>query len=258
MHKDGVMVWSAYAARGLAEAVIDWRSAVQRLLFQPLVYLVVFGGVLGNSTAISGGGSDYAQIVAPGIVAIVVMNSTMAVIGGMFVTGYYFHSMEAWLLGPIGLRGFICAQVAGAVAMASLAGVTAMILVRLMLGLSPSEPLLALFSIVFGGTAFALIFVIAFSVPKTPNRAQGVLSFLMMPMMFFGCTFYSWDSLKWPWNLLALLMPTTYLSEALRAAYHGGGSLGGGALLLGGAGVLGLLAILADLTFRRRFRDFQW
>lgn len=253
------LTWMAYAYRCLTEAVADRRSAIQRLLFQPLVYLVVFGGVLGNSMVTGTGDGDYAQVIAPGIVAIVVMNSAMAVIGGMFVTGYYFHSMEAWLLGPITLRGFLGALVAGATAMAMLAGAIALILIRLVLGLAPTEPILAVTAIVFGAIAFALLFVIAFALPRTPNRAQGVLAFVMMPMMFFGCTFYTWDSLAWPWNGLALLMPTTYLSEALRATYRTARSVPASPLLLvGGLVVLGGLAALADYIFRRRFRDFPW
>ncbi len=250
-------IWMAYALRCLTEAVVDWRGAVQRLLFQPLVYLLVFGGVLGGTKI--GGGGDYAQVVAPGIVAIVVMNSAMAVVGGMFATGYYFHAMEAWLLGPISLRGFLGALVAGATVMAMLAGAAALILIRLVLGLAPAQPVLALGAIVFGAVAFSLLFVIAFTLPRTPARAQGVLAFVMMPMMFFGCTFYTWDSLAWPWNGLALLMPTTYLSEALRATYRAAEGLAAGPLLpAGGLLILAGLAGLADCLFRRRFRDFPW
>nr|WP_085375275.1 ABC transporter permease [Magnetospirillum sp. ME-1] len=227
------------------------------MLFQPLVYLLVFGGVLGGTRV--GGGIDYAQVVAPGIVAIVVMNSAMAVVGGMFVTGYYFHAMEAWLLGPITLRGFLGALVAGATAMAMLAGATALVLIRLVLGLSPAEPVLALAAIVFGAAAFSLLFAIAFALPRTPDKAQSVLAFVMMPMMFFGCTFYGWDSLAWPWNALALLMPTTYLSETLRATYGSSATLHASPwLMAAGPAVLGGLAALSDHVFRRRFRDFPW
>lgn len=250
-------IWTAYALRCLTEAVVDWRSAVQRLLFQPLVYLLVFGGVLGGTRL--GGGADYAQVVAPGIVAIVVMNSAMAVVGGMFVTGYYFHAMEAWLLGPISLRGFLGALVAGATVMAALAGTAALVLIRLVLGLSPAQPLLALAAIVFGGLAFSLLFVMAFALPRTPDKAQGVLAFIMMPMMFFGCTFYGWDSLDRPWNVLALLMPTTYLSEALRATYGSSAILHAGPWpAIAGPAILAGLAVLSDHVFRRRFRDFPW
>lgn len=250
-------IWAAYVLRCLTEAVVDWRSAVQRLLFQPLVYLLVFGGVLGGTKVIGGG--DYAQVVAPGIVAIVVMNSAMAVVGGMFVTGYYFHAMEAWLLGPITLRGFLAALVTGAAIMAALAGVAALALIRLVLGLSPAEPLLALAAVVFGGVAFSLLFAIAFALPRTPDKAQGVLAFIMMPMMFFGCTFYGWDSLAWPWNALALLMPTTYLSEALRATYGSSALLHAGPWpAIAGPVVLVGMAALSDLVFKRRFRDFPW
>lgn len=254
MDRRALSTWAAYALRSLAEAVADWRGAVQRLAFQPLIYLLVFGGVLGNTSAVAA----QPLVVAPGIIAIVVMNAAMAVVGGMFVTGYYFHAMEAWLAGPVSRRGLALALAAGGTAMACLAGLCAMAIIRLVLGLAPQRPFLALAATAFGGAAFALLFLIAFALPRTPNRAQGILAFLMMPMMFFGCTFYTWDSLARPWNLLALLMPTTYLAEALRAAYQGDGGLAGWPALLGGAAILAVLGWSAERVFTWRFRDYPW
>lgn len=248
--------WTAYVARCLAEGVLDWRSGLHRLVLQPLVYLLVFSGILGGAAGLGDGGT--ARTVAPGIVAIVVMNASLAVVGGMFTSGYYFRVMEAWLLGPISLRGFVAAQVVGATLMAAVAGLAAMALVWLLLGFVPAAPITAIAAIVFGGAAFALIFVIGFTLPRTPDRAQEVLSFILMPMMFLGCTFYTWDSLAGGWRVVALAMPTTYLSEALRAAYRAESGLGGAAMAAGGAAVLMALAVLADLAFHRRFRDFPW
>jgi hypothetical protein len=44
--------------------------------------------------------------------------------------------------------------------------------------------------------------------------AQEFIAFLLMPMMFLGCTFFSYAMLPDPWNIVALLLPTTYLRNA--------------------------------------------
>ncbi|MGE5518050.1 MAG: ABC transporter permease [Bacteroidota bacterium] len=244
--------WRAMVVRCLAEGMLDWRNAFQRLLFQPLVYLLAFGGAL---SPLAGG---QPAVVAPGIVTIVVMNAALAVVGGMMSTGYYFRVMESWLLVPLSRPGLVAALVAGATAMAVLAGLAAMVLIRLILGLAPAAPVLALGAIAFGGMAFALIFVVGFTLPRTPDRAQDVLSYLLLPMMFLGCTFFDLASLAGPWRLLALAMPTTYLAETLRATYQGGGGLSLWLLAGGGGGVLAGLAVLAVWSFLRRFRDAPW
>jgi ABC-type multidrug transport system permease subunit len=44
--------------------------------------------------------------------------------------------------------------------------------------------------------------------------AQEFIAFLLMPMMFLGCPFFSYAMLPDPWNIVALLLPTTYLRNA--------------------------------------------
>ena len=81
----------------------------------------------------------------------------------------------------------------------------------------------------------------------------------MMPMTFFGCTFYSFSMLQPPFSWLALCLPTTYLSEGLRAAYlpviEGlpSGMIAVGLLLT----TLALLP-LADWVLARRLQNFTW
>lgn len=249
----------AFVLRSLREGVSDPRHGLFRFFFQPLVYLIVFGEILGQAFPMPVSGGSYSNVVAPGILAILVMNAAIGTVGGGFTTGYYFRAMEAWLLAPLGLRGFMLAWVAGGTLNALVAGVIGMGLVWAILGILPASFLLAVVFLALGGLAFSLLSIIAFALPKSPDKAQEVLSFLLVPMMFFGCTFYPFSILTAPWNTFALFMPTTYLSEALRAAYYPAMPHLGAAMAAGGM-VAGLVALffLADLTFRRRFRDFLW
>jgi len=55
----------AFVGRALGESLDNWRSALFRMLFQPLIYLLVFGKILGRALPDSG----YSLVVAPGIVS---------------------------------------------------------------------------------------------------------------------------------------------------------------------------------------------
>lgn len=95
--------------------------------------------------------------------------------------------------------------------------------------------------------------------PERPDKGQEVFSLLMMLMTFFGCTFYSYDMLETPFRWIALLLPTTYISEGLRAAYaptiH---HLDMSSVLAGLILATVVLLPLADFTFRRRLGHFTW
>ncbi len=65
--------------------------------------------------------------------------------------------------------------------------------------------------------------------------------------------------LKPPFSYLALLLPTTYISEGMRAAYNPRMEHMDSGLIITGLLVTTLLLIpLADWVFRRRFRNFLW
>lgn len=245
----------AFVARTLAESLENWRYALFRMLFQPFVYLLVFGKILGQALP----GNGYSLTVGPGIVAMLVMNTALNCIGGLFSRGYYFRSMEGWLLAPLSLRALMLAWVTGTVLIATFAGLIGSVLVYLLLGFQPVSPWMELLCLIYGAATFSFLCCIGYTLPATPAKAQDFLAFLLMPMMFLGCTFFSYAMLEPPWNVVALLLPTTYLSEALRAAY---GTVPSGldisAIAFGGSAVLALLFLLADWAFRRRLRNFLW
>jgi len=245
----------AFSLRTCRENLQDWPHTVFRLVFQPLVYLLVFGKVL--NPIVPGGG--YAAVVAPGILSMLVMNASLGVIGGILSRGYYFRSMEGWLLAPLSLTALMLAWVAGAVLAAVVAGLVGAVLIDALLGLAPVFPWTALACLIYGAAVFALLGIIGYTLPQTPAKAQELMSFLLLPMMFLGCTFFSYAMLTPPWNAAALLLPTTYLSEALRAAYSSEpSSLDAMTILAGGVSAFVLLFAVARYVFVRRFRDFLW
>ncbi|MBI5788799.1 MAG: ABC transporter permease [Candidatus Schekmanbacteria bacterium] len=241
------------------EGLTSWKHTLNKFFFQPFIYLFVFGYIMGRG--LPGGifGGNYSQVVAPGILSMLVMNVALGTTGSFLISGYYFKSMEAWLLTPITLRAFMLSRVASGIVNTTIAGLGGIIIIRLMLGLFPENFWLALVFILMGGLIFSCLSLIAFTLPKTPDRAQEVLSFILMPMMFFGCTFYTYSTLPWPWNMLALLFPTTYLSEAMRAAYNPAlPHMDTGLIFVGLSLGLLVIAYFADRTFHRRFKDFLW
>ncbi len=245
----------AFVGRALGESLDNWRSALFRMLFQPLVYLLVFGKILGRALPDSG----YSLVVAPGIVSMLVMSAALSNIGGILTRGYYFRSMESWLLAPLTLRCLMLAWITGTVLIATIAGLIGNLLVYGLLGYMPLSLSANLVCLVYGATIFSLLGCIGYTLPQTPAKAQDFIAFLLMPMMFLGCTFFSYSMLPEPWNIVALLMPTTYLSEALRIVYGSHSSTLDLAFIAGGGiGALLLLFVIADWSFRRRFRDFLW
>jgi ABC-2 type transport system permease protein len=234
------------------------RMTLTRLVVQPAIYLYVFGYVVGGMIA-GHGGQDYANVMGPGIVAISVMTAPFGAVGGALVSGYYFRTLEGWLLAPVTLHQLLLAKLASGVAYGTLSAVVVALLLWLILGVRPVAPVVALMLVIAGSTLFSLLSLVVLLLPRSPDRGQEFFSFLLMPMTFFGCTFYSHAMLEPPFSQLALLLPTTYIAEGLRGSYAPGAphlsleAIGPGLVL-----VLILLLPLTVWSFRRRLGDFLW
>lgn len=228
-----------------------------RLVLQPAVYLFVFGYVVGGMLPAQGG--SYAEIMAPGIIAISIMTGPFVTVAGSILSGYYFRTMEAWLLAPVTLRTLMLAKVLGGLFYGLASGTIVALLIWLILGIAPQSLAIPYFMGAAGALFFSLLSIVILLFPETPDKGQELFSFLLMPMTFFGCTFYSYSMLKPPFSYIALLLPTTYISEGLRAAYNP--SIPHMDITYVAMGLL-LTAValfpLADWVFRRRLRDFLW
>jgi ABC-2 type transport system permease protein len=129
----------------------------------------------------------------------------------------------------------------------------------LVLGLVPVNFLTLVLVVAAGSLLFSLFTLTVLLLPVRPDKGQEVFSFLMMPMTFFGCTFYSLDMLEPQFRYFALLFPTTYISEGLRAAYAPAAPHLDLPMVLTGFAVATMLLLpLADFAFRRRLGHFTW
>lgn len=234
----------------------DYKVTIARLVLQPAVFILVFGHVMTGFFSMHQG--NYSEVVIPGIIAITVMNSAFSNVGGTIVTGYYFRSMEGWLLTPIGIRSLLLARVFSGILYGTASGFIVTGLAWVILGITPQSFYIHLLMVLSGSIFFSLLTIIFFLVPERPDKGQELFSFLIMPMTFFGCTFYSYFMLKAPFSYIALLFPTTYISEGLRAAYNPHMPHLDTALIFAGLSIIILFSFLADRAFQRRFGDFLW
>ena len=217
------MNWKTFFAMLARDAHVARRNAIQLTLqtfLQPLLFVFVFGKVMVSSGYMP---ASYKNILLPGIIAIsMTFTGIWAVAMPLIAEFQWTREIEDRLLAPIDVAWLAIEKVIAGMLQALVAGLVviplAWIVLRPGVQISIASPL-----------AFAVIIVLIAAFSACGGLALGcsinqqhiglMFGMVITPMIFFGCTYYLWSSLKaFPILQKAVLInPLVYASEGMRA-----------------------------------------
>jgi ABC-2 type transport system permease protein len=222
------------------------RSRVQIIasLGQPLLYLLVLGFGLGPVYQKAGGGS-YLQFMAPGIVGMAVL-FTSVFSGIALLWDRQFGFLKETLVAPVPRIYVMIGRTLGGATVAMLQG-TLIVVVCLIAGFRP----VSLIGIPLGFAFMALIAIVfaalGTSIGSSLQDMQGfqlIMNFLVLPIFFLSGALFPLNNLPRVLSLVTKLDPLSYGVDGLRAALigasHFGAIVDAVVLAVVAAGLLGL------------------
>jgi len=224
------------------------RSRVQIIasLGQPLLYLLVLGFGLGPVYQKAGGGS-YLQFMAPGIVGMAVL-FTSVFSGIALLWDRQFGFLKETLVAPVPRIYVMIGRTLGGATVAMLQG-TLIVVVCLIAGFRP----VSLLGIPVGFAFMALIAIVfaalGTSIGSSLQDMQGfqlIMNFLVLPIFFLSGALFPLNNLPKALSFVTKLDPLSYGVDGLRAALigtsHFGAVVDAVALALVAVALLGLVA----------------
>lgn len=196
-------------------------SFLVQVLLEPLFFLFIFGRVLPH---IGVAAQNFAATLLPGIVALTIVTTAFQSVTLPLVLDLGFaHEIEDRLLAPIPVSWVAIEKILFAALRGLITGTIVFPLAFLTLGSEfqmRSDALGILISMMIF-TAFAGA-TLGLTIGTLVKQEQLGLMFSLVftPLIFTGCTFYPWSSLrsiKW-FQIITLINPLTYASEGLRYA----------------------------------------
>ena len=106
--------------------------------------------------------------------------------------------------------------------------------------------------VTLGAMAFLALGYLIASFAKTEDSANGMTSMIQFPMMFLSGAFFQIDQMPQPLQVVARIIPLTYLADALRQVMVGGASFA--PLWVCAAVLIGWLVVCFGIAARK----FQW
>jgi ABC-2 type transport system permease protein len=199
------------------------RSRVQIIasLGQPLLYLLVLGFGLGPVYQKAGGGS-YLQFMAPGIVGMAVL-FTSVFSGIALLWDRQFGFLKETLVAPVPRICVMIGRTLGGATVAMLQG-TLIVVVCLIAGFRP----VSLVGIPLGFAFMALIAIVfaalGTSIGSSLQDMQGfqlIMNFLVLPIFFLSGALFPLNNLPKALSFVTKLDPLSYGVDGLRAALIG-------------------------------------
>jgi ABC-2 type transport system permease protein len=192
---------------------------------QPILWLVVFGGVMAQARAIPTGPVPYTDFLAPGVLAqsalfsaifygiAVIWERDLGVVHKILVSPASRISLVSGKALAGGLRALVQAAIIYAVA----------VLVGVNLQLDPAAIAGVAAVTVLGAGLFATFSLIIACLVRTRERFMGIGQLLTMPLFFASSAVYPMAIMPSWLKLVALVNPLTYQVDATRALMIAGG-----------------------------------
>lgn len=199
-----------------------WKISFIPPLTEPLLYLAAFGlgvGRLVGSVTVDGAALPYTTFIAPGLIAINVMQGAFfETTYSSFVRMYYQKTFDAMLATPLTLEEVIAAEILWG-ATKSVIGTILMMIALTPFGLLSYPSSLFLIPIsLLGGVAFASLGMLFTAIVPTIETFNLPIFLFITPMFLFSGAFFPLETLP-PWGVaVARLLPLTPLTDLCRAA----------------------------------------
>jgi ABC-type multidrug transport system permease subunit len=183
-------------------------------LLMPLLYLLAFGLGLGRRVNIGGG--SYLDYLLPGLIAMSSMiNSYTWVANGLTMGRLYFHTFQVYVQAPVSAAAIVWGQVASGIVRGLFSSLILLVM-GLLLGCGLQLNLIFLVSLLLNCLLFAAFGVIVGMRSKSHEDTANFTNFFIMPMAFFGGTFFPIERMPWVLQVIVSCLPLTHTNHLLR------------------------------------------
>lgn len=186
-------------------------------MFVPLLYLLAFGLGLGRSVRISEG--TYLEFLLPGLVAMSSMtNSYNWVASGINLGRLYFKTFQVLVQAPIPPSAIVIGEVLSGMVRGLFASLM-IILVGVLLGGSGFITPIFITALLINCFLFASLGVVVGMITKSHEDTSMYSNFFILPMAFFGGTFFPVEHMPPLLKGIVLVLPLTHTNILMRKTH---------------------------------------
>ncbi|MCY1672150.1 ABC transporter permease [Novosphingobium sp. SL115] len=203
-----------------------WAPAVTTLLYLMIFTLALGGGANGGTRMVLG--VNFASFVAPGLIAMGMINNAFANSSFSLLGGKIQGTIVDYLMPPISTGELMAALVGAAVTRAVLVGlaVAAAMLLWPGVSLSMAHPWAVVWFGLMGAILLSLIGVLTSVWAEKFDHNAAVTNFVITPLSMLSGTFYVIDNLAPAFQAVSRMNPIFYVISGFRFGFLGQSDIG--------------------------------
>jgi ABC-2 type transport system permease protein len=210
------------------------RSRIIGSLFFPLLMLVVFGAGFSQLIGTVADGVNYVQFLYPGILAIMVLTSSLQA-GISVVADREYGFLREILVAPLSRTGIVLGKTAGATMQALVQTGLLLILAPLLgVSLSPGRVLALIPIIAVLSTGLSGLGLVLASFIRSQQAFQLLGQVVIFPLIFLAGVFFPVNQVSAAVEVISKLNPLTYGVDAVRQVLLGGADTAALGVTIGG------------------------
>ena len=186
-------MWIAYKTIVIKEILRFSRIWVQTIfppIITTLLYLLIFGGLMGQRIGLMQG-VDYLHFIIPGVILMTVIQNSYANTVASFFLAKFNRSIEEILVSPVPYWVILLGYVSGGVARGSVVGMGVFFTVLLFVDFEIYSISITLMIFLLTAILFSLAGFINAVFAQSFDDISIVPTFILMPMIYLGGMFYS-------------------------------------------------------------------
>ncbi|SMN12397.1 Putative transport protein [uncultured Candidatus Thioglobus sp.] len=197
-----------------------WVQTIFPPIITTLLYLLIFGGLIGQRIG-DMQGINYLHFIIPGIILMTVIQNSYANTVASFFLAKFNHSVEEMLVSPIPYWVILLGYVSGGVVRGFTVGIMVFLAVSLSVDFEIYSISIALITFLLTAVLFSLAGFINAIFAKSFDDISIVPTFILIPMTYLSGMFYSIEILSDFWQTASQFNPIYYMVDSFRLGFLG-------------------------------------
>lgn len=197
-----------------------WVQTITPPAINALLYMLIFGGLIGSRISEMGGRS-YLDFIMPGIIMMGIIINSYSNVASSFFSAKFQRNIEEMLVAPVHNVTILAGFVSGGVCRGLIVGLVVAAVSLFFTQLTPTHGLATILIAVLTAILFSLGGLINAVYARNFDDISIVPHFVLTPLTYLGGIFYSVELLPEFWQKVSLLNPVLYMVNGFRFAILG-------------------------------------